>query len=305
MAMSAVMSWFGRPMHLEPREPSTTPKVEPVLPMDLPLPRKSRPPLEWTAERLATTDALWGDGYNFPGGESETLRLAIPLGLSAASSLLLIGAGGGGPACSVATQLGAWVSGFDVDPNLVAAAVDRIAHANLTKRAQIETWDPKEPHFREHFYHHGLALEPLQGSNPERTLSAIAAALKPSGHLMMLEVVADTPLDPANPVVAGWARLVRRDPATVPSEVTITRILRRLRFDVRVVEDISERHIHQALLGRRASVRTMEDAPPSRREAMTCVEEAELWLLRLRLFQTGALRLVRWHAIGGGDSGID
>jgi cyclopropane fatty-acyl-phospholipid synthase-like methyltransferase len=301
MAMSAVMSWLGRPMRLEAREPQSAPKAEPVLTENLgPLPPLTRQPLDWTAERLATTDALWGDGHQFPGGEIETLRLAKPLGLSAASSLLLLGAGGGGPACSVATQLGAWVSGFETDPKLVAAAVDRVAHANLTKRAQIEVWNPNEPNFREHFYHHGLALEPLHGSNPERTLSAIAMALKPSGHLMMIEIVADKPLDPTNAIVATWARLERRDPAAVPTERAITRVLRRLHFDVRVTEDVSERHVQQAMAGWRTAVRIMENAPPTRRAAMCCVEEAELWLLRVRLFQTGLLRLVRWHAIGGG-----
>jgi hypothetical protein len=294
MAMSAVRNWFGRHVvhpAAEVEAPRPLPRVEPGVAAaeELP-PVRARPPPSWTPDRLATTDALWGEGYQFPGGEIETLRLAKPLGLSAASSLLLIGAGGGGPSCA----------GFESDPNLVAAAEDRIARRNLTKRAQMETWNPAAPHFREHFYHHGLALEPLRGSPPERTLSAIAAALKPAGHLMMLEVVADKALDPANKVVAAWARLERRDPKTLPSEITITRILGRLGFDVRVAEDISERHIHQALLGWRTTVRGMENVRPSRREAMRHVEEAELWMLRLRLFQMGWLRLVRWHAIGRG-----
>ena len=277
--------------------PNVAPAAPPAVAPPLIAPR---PPPSWTPDRLLTTDALWGEGYQFPGGETETLRLAKPLGLSKASSLLLIGAGGGGPACSLAVQLGVWVSGFEADPNLVAAAIDRVTRRNLTKRAQIETWDPAHPIFREHFYHHGLALEPLHGSSPERTLAAIARALKPSGHLMMIELVANAPLDPANPVVAAWAHLERRDPKALPTEVAITRILGRLGFDVRVAEDVSDRHTHQALMGWRSTVRTMEDVPPTRREAMRCVQEAELWMLRLRLLQSGQLRLVRWHAIGGG-----
>jgi cyclopropane fatty-acyl-phospholipid synthase-like methyltransferase len=301
MEMSAVMNWFGRsPPPPDPIRRLVT-QTAPITAPDADLPLiPAGPPPTWTAERLATTDALWGDGYQFPGGEVETLRLAKPLGLSAASSLLLIGAGGGGPACSVAKQLGAWVSGFEVDPGLAAAAVDRIARRNLTKRAQIEIWNPSEPHFRPHFYHHGLALEPLHGSLPERTLAAIAAALKPNGHLMMIETVANTPLDPSNPTVAAWARLERRDPRALPSEVTITRILGRLGFDVRVVEDVSERYIHQAMMGWRGVVRGMDEVRPTRREAMRNIQEAELWMIRLRLFQLGSLRLVRWHGIGGG-----
>jgi|HubBroStandDraft_1064217.scaffolds.fasta_scaffold24821_2 cyclopropane fatty-acyl-phospholipid synthase-like methyltransferase len=299
MAKHAIMSWFGRPMHQEEREPDPPPpSTEPILTMEEELP--SGPPLAWSSDRLATTDALWGDGFQFPDGENETLRLAKPLGLSAASSLLLLGVGGGGPACSVATKLGAWVSGFESDPALVAAAIQRIAHRNLTKRAQVETWNPKEPHFREHFYHHGLALEPLHGSDPERTLTAVARALKPDGQLAMIEVVTGKRLDPANPVVSAWARLEHRGPDTVPTEAVITRILKRLRFDVRVTEDISQRHIQQAMVGWRGAVQSMENARPGRKEAMRCIQEAELWLLRLRLFRMGSLRLVRWHAIGGG-----
>jgi len=277
------------------------PKVEPRLtPAEARLLVSPGPPPSWTADRLLTTDGLWGEGYQFPGGEIETLRLAKPMGLSKASSLLLIGAGAGGAACSLAVQFGVWVSGFETDPDLVAAAVDRIARKNLTKHAQIETWNPAEPSFREGFYHHGLLLEPLHGCQPERTLSAIARALKPSGHLMMLELVADGPLDATNPVVANWARLERRDPGALPSEVSITRVLGRLGFDVRVAEDVSQRHISHALTGWRIMVRSMEEVHPTRKQAMRSVQEAELWLLRLRLFQTGSLRLVRWHAIGGG-----
>jgi cyclopropane fatty-acyl-phospholipid synthase-like methyltransferase len=298
MALSAVRNWFGR--HIEPPESEYQPpaRIDPsaISIEDLP-PTRSRPPPSWIPERLATTDALWGDGYQFPGGEMETLRLAKPLGLSAASTLLLVGAGSGGPSCSLATQFGVWVSGFEVDPNLADAAIERIARRNLTKRAQIEVWNPSTPHFKGHSHHHCLALEPLRGDRPEQILSAIAAALQPGGHLMMMELVAGGPLDPNDRAVAAWARLERRDPTKLCTEVAITRILGRLGFDVRVAEDVSERHVHQALMGWRTTVRGMEHARPTRHAAMRYVEEAELWMLRLRLFQTGLLRLVRWHAI--------
>jgi SAM-dependent methyltransferase len=302
MPLTAVMNWFGwqqppadEPPHVVPRHEAMVAAALSSIPSVA-----DRPPPTWNQERLKITDALWGPGYEFPGGEPETLRLAKPLGLSKASSLLLLGAGAGGAACSLTIHFGAWVSAFEADHDLVATAVDRVTRRNLAKHAQTELWDPDEPKFRDGFYHHGMALEALRGSQPERVLSAISRALKPSGHLMMTELVADTPLDPGNPVVAGWAHLERRNPKALPTEVSITRILGRLGFDVRVCEDISDRHVSFAMAGWRTLVRIMEDAPPSRREAMTSVQEAELWLLRLRLFEIGSLRLVRWHAIGGG-----
>src|SRR4051794_16862170 len=104
MALSAVKNWIGRHMPLDLREPDLIPLSALTLP-EIVLPNLSRPAPTWSADRLATTDGLWGDGYQFPGGEIETLRLAKPLGLSAASSLLMLGVGAGGAACSVATQL--------------------------------------------------------------------------------------------------------------------------------------------------------------------------------------------------------
>ncbi len=303
MAMGAVMNWFGwqQPSPLSAEPPPEMHRLDPIVAAAMEVPRVAdRPPPKWNHDRLKITDALWGQGYQFPGGEIETLRLAKPLGLSKASSLLLIGAGSGGAACSLSIQFGAWVSAFEADPDLVATAIDRITRRNLTKHAQTEAWDPEEPRFREGFYHHGMALEALHNSPPERVLSSVTRALKPSGHLVMTELVADTPLDPGNPVVAAWAHLERRSPKMVPTEVAITRILGRLGYDVRVCEDISERHVSHAMAGWRSQVRVMEDAPPTRREAMSSVQEAELWLLRLRLFEIGSVRLVRWHAIGGG-----
>lgn len=296
MLTPVVRNWFGRGAVSEDAAVLANAPVSIAPPADNP-PRPSDP-TRWSPDRLAVAGTLWGDGFLFPGGEVETLRLAKPLGLSAASSLFLLGVGGGGPACSVATHLGVWVSGFEADQDLADAATDRVVRAKLGRRAQIATWDPAEPAFSRHAYHHGLALEPLRSGKPEPTLAAVADALKPGGQLVLVELVADVPLDPSDPSIRRWAHLERRKPDTLPTETAITRVLGRLGFDIRVTEDVSARHMREALLGWKVAVRAMEDSRPSRHTAAVFVNEAELWLLRMRLFRRGQLRLVRWHAIG-------
>jgi SAM-dependent methyltransferase len=298
MMMPSLRNWFGKagehPMPGLVAAHPDAPHVE-LDPILLPLREQT-----WTPERIEIVGQLWGEGFQFPGGEVETLRLAKPLGLSAASTLLLLGAGSGGPARAVASKLGAWVSGFENDPDLAAAAADLITRSKLGRRSQIESWDPSEPEFPTHHYHHGLAFEPLCGRPPELILSAIANALKPGGQFTMVELVVDAPLPIDDPDIKLWSHIEHRRAEALPSEIAITRVLGRLGFDVRIAEDISARHIQQALMGWRRLVRAMEAVRPPPQQSALVVAEAELWLLRLKLFRAKRLRLVRWHAIGHG-----
>jgi len=253
----------------------------------------------WPSARIGIAESLWGEGFLFPGGGAEVLRLAKPLGLTEASSLLLVGAGTGGAPRWVAEQFGVWVTGYEVNPCLVELANDRSQRAGLGRRAQVGPWDPAAPQFPRHYFHHAMVLQALCGAAPEPLLVAVARALKPGGQLVLLEAVADLPLDPADPTVATWIRLDHRT-ATPPSELAMTGILRRLRFDVRIAEDVSRWEMREAVDGWRTAVQAMALARPAPRQVCAVVREAELWIARFRLMRAGRLRLVRWHALAPG-----
>jgi SAM-dependent methyltransferase len=251
----------------------------------------------WPPARLAMAHLLWGDGFIFPGGEIETLRLARPLGASAATSLLVIGTGSGGPASVVARNLGTWVTGLESDPDLRDASVKLIARAQLGKKATIKAWDPEKPEFVPRSHHHCLALEPPLGLHPEPILDGVARALRPGGQLVLTELATATSLNLADPNVKRWATLERRDPSEIPAAIAITRMLGRVGLDVRIAEDISARHLEHAMLGWRVLLRDLRDNKPTRHQAIQLVAEAELWLLRRQLIRDGQLQMMRWHAI--------
>ena len=85
MLTSAVRLLFGNPASAAVDQPAVAPENVPEAP------ERPRPSTIWPASRLALNNHLWGDGFIFPGGEAETLRLVRPLGASAAASLLLVG----------------------------------------------------------------------------------------------------------------------------------------------------------------------------------------------------------------------
>lgn len=226
------------------------------------------------------------------------LRLATPLGLSAASTLLLLGAGAGGPAQILATEMGAWVAAFEADRDLAEIATRRVhrAGAGLAKRASVDRWDPEDPNFRPRMAHHAIALDAIQSAAPALVLTAIAEALKPHGHIVLVETIAPAPLDPADPDIATWCALEGR-PTTLANPDSITHTLSNLGFDVRIAEDISARHMRLAVIGWRNFVRQLARERPSPERAGAVVAQAELWTRRIRLMHAGRIRMMRWHAI--------
>jgi cyclopropane fatty-acyl-phospholipid synthase-like methyltransferase len=293
MLSSAVKSWFGR----TPATPVTLPVVAKPAPVPQPPMVVPPPRTPWPAARLAVTDRLWGPGFGFPGGEVEGLRLTRSLGLSPATSLLLVGGGGGGAACAMAREFGAWVAAREKDAELVTAAQGLITQSQLGRKVSMALWEPDQPVFEVRKYHHCVAFEPLAGQHVEPILDGLARTLKPAGQLVMMDLAAAAPLDPADRRVARWAKLERRDPARLIAPDAVTGLLGRVHLDVRIAEDVSDRHLEQVVEGWRALLHDLPARRPDPVAAAYLVAEAELWLLRVRLIKEGRLRMMRWQAI--------
>jgi cyclopropane fatty-acyl-phospholipid synthase-like methyltransferase len=253
----------------------------------------------WPASRIAAVEALWGEGFTMPGGGPETMRLAKPFGLSSSATLLLLGGGLGGPAASISNGFGAWVASFEADPQLRAMAEARLPALDPHHRITSACWDRAQPSFRRRSANHVLALEALRGNKPWPVLESLAGALRPQGQIVLTELVCEAAPAEKDREFSAWCRLENRLPE-LPSPQEVTNALQRLRFDVRVVEDMSDRHITQTLGGWRDAVKAMAAGPrPTAHTAAAFVTEAELWLLRIRLMRRLGVRLMRWHAISG------
>ena len=263
----------------------------------------ARPPL-WTASRLSIEAELWGDGFMAPGACDELSRYARPLGLSSASTVLLLGTATGGPPAALVAEFGVWVMAHEADPVLCQLAADRIERAPraVAKRASVATFDPRAPVFRPRYCNHAMVMDALRDAPQEPMLAAIAGALKPHGQIVMVELMADQPLNPADPAIAAWLRLEGRGPG-LHSSLAISRSLGRLGFDVRVEEDVSDRHVTLALKGWHDMVLRLAAKRPPPEQAAAVVVEAELWTRRMRLMQSGQLRMMRWHAFAGAHAG--
>ena len=162
----------------------------------------------------------------------------------------------------------------------------------------MASWNREHPAFRYNCAHHALAVEALRGAPAAPLLDSLAASLRPHGQIVLTELVADSPAPAGDQEFAAWCRLDDRLP-DMPRVQSVTTALTDRHFDVRGIEDLSDRHVSATLAGWHGAVKSMAAGPrlPAA-SAGIFVTEAELWLLRIRLMRRFDFRLLRWYAVG-------
>ncbi len=211
--------------------------------------------------------------------------------------MLQLGAGLGGPARALATECGAWVTGFEPDAELAAQGAALSAKAKLEKKAEVLPLDPARPAIRPGYFHHALSLETFWRLPEKATVApALVAGVKPKGQLVLTELVLGEVSPSAEKAFAAWSRLESATPALV-GEKALTALFGKQGLDIRIVEDITARHISQTLSAWASFVEELKRDRPTGAFAARIVDEAERCMRRIDLMRSGLLRLVRWHAI--------
>jgi len=301
-ALLGVANWF-RSHRDEGRKPASRGK-EKAMPQNAAAGQAPEPPVvpdppgAWTPARLRFVAALWGEGFTGPGGSEEVLRLSKPLGLQSSHSLLNLGAGLGGAARAITGASGAWVTAYEQDTDLATAGEALSKKANLENKAEIKPLDPSKPKFRANYFHHALVQEALWTvEDKDAIVAAISAAVKPAGQVVITDLTSGTtPILPDDDTAKAWMSFAR-SPVHLMAAKDETQLFARHGLDIRVAEEISARHVQQAVASWRSMIETVTDQELTLAQALTINQEAELWLRRLALLRSGRLKLLRWHAI--------
>jgi cyclopropane fatty-acyl-phospholipid synthase-like methyltransferase len=249
----------------------------------------------WSPLHAAVLDGLFGEGYVAPPGTFGIDKLGQTLGLSSRQTVLLLGAGTGGPALSLAGDFGCGVIGFEAVEAFAQAARQRVRQAGLDTRASIAPWSSAASAPKPQSFDHAIALMPLRGAAPETILGTIGTALKPGGHLVLLEIVVAPSCDADDPLLRSWMTLDQR-PLPPPDAADMGELLERLGFDVRAVEDVTEAHVQATLACWQRLLHGIRKKPTPVR-ATVMMAEAERSMLCSELMRIRKLRLARWHLV--------
>ncbi|MEZ5246093.1 MAG: methyltransferase domain-containing protein [Acidimicrobiales bacterium] len=138
--------------------------------------------------------ALSGADEFHLGGRLATLALIDSMRPSVPGSVLDVGCGIGGPARTIANELGATVLGIDLTPSFVEAATELTARVGLDDRVSFEVGDalaldlPDEQFDLVTLFHVGMNI-----ADKPRLFAELARVLRPSGHVLVYDIMRIAP----------------------------------------------------------------------------------------------------------------
>ncbi len=253
------------------------------------------PPIDrsspWPDTRRTVAEMIWGDGFVAPGDAEATTTLVSAFGLDSSANMLEIGAGAGGGTRAIASQFGAYVTGFDLEPELAAAATAQAEIHSLDRKAAVHPLDPDNAEFKPQFYAAAMIHDTLYRiADKKALLEKVVGSLKPSGHLVIIDLFfADDAVtsemdrwrDGERSEAYGWTIEEAKD------------VLSKLSVDVRATADESDSYSAKILDTWNYFVGHVGNNPLADDLVRPMFDEAEFWARRVGAIQSGDLRLYR------------
>ncbi|MCC7045310.1 MAG: methyltransferase domain-containing protein [Alphaproteobacteria bacterium] len=255
----------------------------------------AKPRLRLPPEKLESLTVLWGAGFREPLDKTYVPDLLKPFALNEKMSVVDLGAGLGGGTRAVAERYKVWVTGMEPDAEYAQAAMQLSIKTGMKTRAPVVAYDIEKLALAKRRYNCVYAMETFHRARNKRALfAAIAGGVSVDGQVLFTDLVLRKP----RAVTAEVKAWMEAEPfASHPwSGEETAAMLKELGFDTRINEDMTAKYRRLGLLGWKECLERLAGKRPPRPVLLQLLEDAELWVRRLRALDSGALQLRRYHA---------
>ena len=250
----------------------------------------------WPEERIKIAEIIWGPGFIGPGGSEHVLKLVQPFGMNSSMNVLDLGAGLGGPARAVAEDSKAWLTGMENSDALAFAGMVRSTNAGMSKKAPITHADFETIELRPKFFDRVYSKEALfTVADKERLFEMVFKALKNEGQFVFTDYMLRD-RGAGSQAVKDWIAHEPVQPHPWSPDRTEA-YLKRLGFDIRVVEDITKGARRRIFKGWQKFIDTHEPGSIPEELVSSLVDEAEHWAHRVAALDSGNIRVYRIYAL--------
>ena len=172
--------------------------------------------------------------------------------------------------------------------------------AGMAKKAPVERFDPEVIELKENTYDCVFSNNALfTVATKERLLQQVDSGLKDKGQFLFTDFVKADDVE-AGAALATW---VESEPVAprLWAPADYSRYISTLGYDVRVVEDISDRFKTMVLQGWADFLSSIESTGLDHAMGAALVSEVELWTRRTQALESGEVRVCRIHALKTGS----
>jgi len=254
----------------------------------------SEPTIHWAEWRINLMERLWGEGFLLPGGTNFVSELTKPLSLGSKTTILVLGAGMGGPSNLIATEFGAFIDGIETDPELASASASRAAVVKGISRVTIKNLSIDDDMAFDRKYDAIFGQEILL-HRPDITefLGRCVKGLKDNGKLVITDFT--SPDDVTAGSTEAW---LKHEGATSPllNESEVRSLFKEAGFRIRTIEDLTDRYVRLVLDGWVALEESLRDNAANWEILLGMIEEAERWAVRVMLLKHDQLSYTRLFA---------
>ncbi len=245
------------------------------------------------AVALSIREAVWGENFAIPGGAEYVCDLLKPAGLKPGVTILDIAAGLGGAGRAIATTLEVYVEGLEANEELAEAGASRAAASKMKAQASVSVYKPYNPSFGVGRYDCVYAQEFLYRVLDKHNLIAeVQKTLRENGFFIFTDLVYADEESENTAEVKEWreAETELPDPWT---KAKYESALTDLGFKIRVFEDRTDEYSAIVRKGWSNFANTLDNREVDRRYVDVMMNEAKIWLLRVKAMESGHLRSIR------------
>lgn len=266
-------------------------------------PAPEPPPLiklePWETPAIRVMHAIWGEGFNGPGGAPLVLELVKPFAINNSMSVLDFGCGPGGGARAIVKEFDVWTTGVERDKALAELGKQLSTRAGLERKADIQVYDHENFVQRSGGFDCILSLEAMyKFDKREVILARLENALKTRGQLTVTDYL-------RGDKVAADDPLLKSALGGVPPLWTKAEYEKRfaeLKFDLRVSEDITDKYRAMVLEALDQVTKSREGKSVIRTFPEEFLKAAEAWGRRVAAMEAGSLRVYRFYGIKMGST---
>jgi cyclopropane fatty-acyl-phospholipid synthase-like methyltransferase len=252
---------------------------------------------EWSPERIAALQFLFGPGEDGPAASRRCKDLIIPLGLNDQMSVVEVG-------CKLGTGLrviasnaggGAWIDGVESEECFLEGSMRLISEAGLQKKAVPFNTTLSDAKIQKHRRDAIIAREAFH-RYPDRkeVLQEVHDLLKPQGQMVFTDYVIDPMMDETD--LEAWVGLHATPPNLVQLEELRSELID-AGFDVHVAKDETADYSATILSEVRRFALELKKKPVPKNMSQWVMTEVEYWARMLTAMESGALLLARFHVM--------